>query len=77
MDVVWALGLAVVGLLAGYAIGRWHEREAQRERREHMLRVEPPERDPGQPTNLAGPPSRVTPSRYLNRRWASEEDLQG
>jgi hypothetical protein len=49
----WAVGLSVLALVVGYAIGRRHEREAQREAAERALRTARDESDrtPGQPTN--------------------------
>ena len=76
---VW-LGVAVVLVLlgAGYWAGyRQGARNTAQDWSERMLRIDPPRRSAGQPTNLDGEPSRVTKSRIRQeRRWGGDNTVQ-
>jgi hypothetical protein len=63
---VWAVGLSVIALCVGYALGRRHEREAQREAAERAIRTARDESDrtPGQPTNSQGPMAFIRKGRW-------------
>lgn len=61
--VIVVLGLVSLSLLGGYALGRFHERQAQTEATERMSRIDPGSRTPGLPTNRSGEPSEVRKAR--------------
>lgn len=70
------IGISTAAYWIGYRTGvRWEARR-QAEERERMSRIEPPERTPGQPTNLDAPPSVVRSPRIRGSRWGSEGDVQ-
>jgi hypothetical protein len=76
--IITLVGLALVTWIVwgAYRLGRRHEARAQAAERERMALIEPPERTPGQPTNLDSPPSVVRSPRIRGSRWSSEGDMQ-
>lgn len=67
---VFGLFLGVgVAYWAGYQIANRQLSYRVEEQVDRMYRIEPPERTPGQPTNMNAAPSRVRKSRYRNVTW--------
>lgn len=60
---MWApllsVGLSALAFLGGVVVGRRHERERAAEEADRMLRIDPPNRTQGLPTNLDGEPSNI------------------
>lgn len=74
-EVLWAVVTGCAGLLAGYGVGRRHEREAQRERayRGALTERDESSRTPGQPTNRSELPSTVKVAKWRGVRMSDEE----
>lgn len=59
----YLIALLVATSLGFYALGRYHERSAQREAQERLRRIDPGSRTPGLPTNHDSEPSAVRKAR--------------
>jgi hypothetical protein len=78
MEILGALvliGALTLVYLIGYITGRRHERAAQEEASERLLRLDPPDRTPGLPTNITAAPSTPRQPRWRNGRFGGESQL--
>lgn len=67
ITLMWLASLTLAGW-AGWLLGTRHMDERVDEEVERMYRIEPPDRTPRQPTNMAGTPARVRRSKYRTNR---------
>lgn len=77
MEFLVLLTLLLIGAGAGYWLGyRQGVEAATADWSERMTRLEPPPRSAGQPTNVDGPPSRVSSPRIRQeRRWGGDHPM--
>jgi hypothetical protein len=69
--VVSYLGLVVIA----YRLGRRHGRDAAEEAQERLLRLEPPDRTPGLPTNTEADPSTPREVRWRSGRFGGDSHM--
>ena len=71
LEIILIAAFGIGSCLAGYALGRYHERQAATEAAERMLRLDPPRRTAGAPTNLDAPPSGVDRPKWRSGTFKS------
>lgn len=65
----WTAAVVLVGLAAGYAFGKRQGLRDAAEEADRMLRIDPPNRTEGLPTNLDGEPAVIKKPRIARSHW--------